>query len=325
MTEADGSTILTYSLLSMAALVILGPILVDLLALFGVRVQLRPKFRVAREAVSPGRWLKFVLGLLSLLVLASLVLNPGWLRILFGVVFLVHFVLFRTLSSYVLRKNPQPPRLWFSMAWATFVLGYVLLPDFGDTEESVMAFFGLVRYRPAIDVMMGLATVLLVLNVVVSVVLWVRTKRISASKDELVVKNVSTIRIAAPAARVWQTLTQPSLVKQWQYGSDLDTTWQVGSPVRFKTVWQDTVFEQWGTVLAFEPHARLQYSLFAPRPGLEDKPENYFTMTYQLTPEDGVVKLEIVQEDGREGATKEPDQGEENPVLAELKKVAERD
>jgi hypothetical protein len=45
--------------------------------------------------------------------------------------------------------------------------------------------------------------------------------------------------------------------------------------------------EQWGTVLEFTPTQKLSYSLFAPRPGLEDKPENYFEMIYSLTSENG--------------------------------------
>jgi hypothetical protein len=63
--------------------------------------------------------------------------------------------------------------------------------------------------------------------------------------------------------------------------------------------------------------------LFAPRPGLEDKPENYFIMSYVLTEESGQTKLEIIQEDNRPNATQEAPQGEENPVLKLLKQLAE--
>lgn len=110
------------------------------------------------------------------------------------------------------------------------------------------------------------------------------------------VKNISQIQIAASLTKVWEALTIPSLVKQWQYGSDLQTNWQIGSPIRFRTVWQETIFEQWGTVLEFQPKNLIRYSLFAPRPNLEDKPENYFTMTYRLTENSNSVSLEIIQD-----------------------------
>ena len=136
-------------------------------------------------------------------------------------------------------------------------------------------------------------------------------------------KNISTISINAPAEKVWDAITKAELVKLWQYGSDLLTTWEIGTEIKFRTEWEDKVFEQWGKVLEVKPYQLVRYSLFAPRPGLEDKPENYFIMNYILTADDSQTKLEIVQEDNRPNAKQEEPQGEENPVLQSLKKVAE--
>ena len=136
-------------------------------------------------------------------------------------------------------------------------------------------------------------------------------------------KNISTITINAPIEKVWDTITRAELVKLWQYGSDLLTTWEIGTEIKFRTEWEDKVFEQWGKVLEVKPNQLVRYSLFAPRPGLEDKPENYFIMNYILTIDNGQTKLEIVQEDNRLNAKQEEPQGEENPVLQSLKKIAE--
>jgi uncharacterized protein YndB with AHSA1/START domain len=135
--------------------------------------------------------------------------------------------------------------------------------------------------------------------------------------------NISTINIKAPIKNVWDAITKPELVKQWQYGSDLITDWKVGSNIRFSTEWQGKIFEQWGKILDVQPNRIIKYSLFAPRPGLEDKPENYFVMSYVLTDENKHIKLEIMQEDNRPGAVQEDPQGEENPLLAALKTLAE--
>src|ERR1700712_5561775 len=115
-------------------------------------------------------------------------------------------------------------------------------------------------------------------------------------------RNISTIRINAVAEKIWQILTKPEFVKQWQYGSNLITDWTIGSNIQFSTEWQGKIFEQWGKVLEMIPGKLIRYSLFAPRPGLEDKPENYFIMNYVLTPEGEYTKLEIIQEDDRPGA-----------------------
>ncbi|MEO6135784.1 MAG: SRPBCC domain-containing protein [Ginsengibacter sp.] len=136
-------------------------------------------------------------------------------------------------------------------------------------------------------------------------------------------KNISTIHINATKSKVWETLTKPELVKLWQYGSDLITNWEVDSDIQFRTEWEGKIFEQWGKVLEVQPTELLKYSLFAPRPDVEDKPENYFIMSYVLTTENGQTKLEIIQEDNRPNAVQEEPKGDENPILQSLKKVAE--
>ena len=123
--------------------------------------------------------------------------------------------------------------------------------------------------------------------------------------------TTSKVTINAPASKVWAALTTPELVKQWQYGSDVITDWKVGSPIKFHSEWEGQVYEQWGKILEVEPNKTLKYTLFAPRPDLEDKPENYFTMAYSLQEADGQTALTITQEDPREQAA--PDtQGEED-------------
>ena len=136
--------------------------------------------------------------------------------------------------------------------------------------------------------------------------------------------NISSITINAPVQKVWETLTQPELVKLWQYGSDLMTDWKVGSDIKFRAEWEGKIFEQWGKVLEIKTNELIKYSLFAPRPGLEDKPENYFIMSYSLSSENGTTKLQIIQDDNRPNAVQEEPQGEENPVLKSLKMIAER-
>ena len=136
--------------------------------------------------------------------------------------------------------------------------------------------------------------------------------------------NVSTILIKATVQKVWDLITKPQYVKLWQYGSDLITDWEIGHDITFSTVWEGTTFHQWGKVLDIKEHEFVSYSLFAPQPGLEDLPENYFIMSYIITALDGQTKLEIIQEDNRTGAVQEEPQGEDNPILKSLKELAEK-
>ena len=136
-------------------------------------------------------------------------------------------------------------------------------------------------------------------------------------------KNISSVNIKASQQKVWETLTRPELVKLWQYGSDVITDWKPGSSIKFNSEWEGKTYEQWGEILETEPYQLIRYSLFAPQPGIEDKPENYYIMSYILSVEEGETKLDIIQEDNRPNAVQEPPQGEENSVMMALKKIAE--
>src|SRR6188768_684564 len=134
----------------------------------------------------------------------------------------------------------------------------------------------------------------------------------------------STVVIRAPAKKVWPALTRPDLVRQWQYGSDLLTTWEVGTPVVFRNEWNGNVFEQWGTVLEFAPESRVKYSLFVPRPDLQDIPEHRFFMTYELAESDGVTSLLVRQDDPRPSLPDESSNANDGPdVLSLLKELVE--
>lgn len=135
--------------------------------------------------------------------------------------------------------------------------------------------------------------------------------------------NISTTILNASIEEVWNALTKPELVKQWQYGSELITDWKTGNEIRFRNEWEGQLFEQWGSILEIVPNQKIKYSLFFPRPELEDKPENYFIMSYILSEESNKVKLQIIQEDNRPGAVQEEPQGDENPILQSLKTLVE--
>jgi uncharacterized protein YndB with AHSA1/START domain len=134
----------------------------------------------------------------------------------------------------------------------------------------------------------------------------------------------ATVKILAPAGKVWLALTNPALVKQWQYSSDLLTTWEVGTSIVFRNEWNGQGFEQKGTVLEFTPTSRLKYSLFFPGPDLQDIPENRFLMTYELTECDVATTLLVRQEDPRPSLPGESSTGDGGPdVLSFLKELVE--
>jgi uncharacterized protein YndB with AHSA1/START domain len=133
------------------------------------------------------------------------------------------------------------------------------------------------------------------------------------------------ITINAPVEAVWRALTDPAAVKQYLHGTNMETTWEVGSPITWKGEWKGKAYEDKGTVLAVEPKKLLRTTHWSPMGGSEDKPENYHTVTYELAERGGETILNLKQDNN--ASREEAEAMAENnwgPVLEGLKAVAEQ-
>jgi uncharacterized protein YndB with AHSA1/START domain len=96
-----------------------------------------------------------------------------------------------------------------------------------------------------------------------------------------------TILIQAPPFTVWDTLTNPNLMKQWMGEPAMEieviTDWQVGHPIVIQG-FHHRKFENRGTVWQFEPTRVLQYDYVSSISALADKPENHTLLEFRLTP-----------------------------------------
>jgi len=106
----------------------------------------------------------------------------------------------------------------------------------------------------------------------------------------------ATITIDVPAAKVWEALTKPELVKQYLFGAEVISDWKVGGPLNYRGEWEGKQYEDKGTILEINPNELLMATYFSPMSGREDKPENYQNVSYKLTENDGITTLEIGQD-----------------------------
>lgn len=134
-----------------------------------------------------------------------------------------------------------------------------------------------------------------------------------------------SITIDAPAAAVWQALTDPEKIREYMHGTTVATDWKVGSPITWSGEWKGNAYEDKGVVLAFEPQKVLSTTYWSSMSGKEDKPENYYRVTYTLDASGDTTTLTL-QQDGNESQDAADAMAENNwgPVLASLKGVAER-
>lgn len=98
-----------------------------------------------------------------------------------------------------------------------------------------------------------------------------------------------------PLEKVWDGMTNPVLIKQYFFGTDLDTSWKVGEPIYFRGIWDGVAYEDKGTVLEFEALKRLTYNYWSSMSGTPDVPENYSEITYEVAEKDGGTLLSITQ------------------------------
>ena len=105
-----------------------------------------------------------------------------------------------------------------------------------------------------------------------------------------------TTTIKASAEQVWNTLTNPDKIQQYLFGSRVDTDWKPGSKANFYIVQDEkqiTIVK--GEVIRCTQNRLLEHTLFPHKSGIEDVPENYIVITYELQQHDGETDLTITQ------------------------------
>jgi uncharacterized protein YndB with AHSA1/START domain len=148
--------------------------------------------------------------------------------------------------------------------------------------------------------------------------LWDKLSHEEFMKEQLKV----SLLIKASIDEVWKGLTDPDLVKQYFFGTMVDSDWKKGSPIFFRGEWEGKKYEDKGTILSIEPGRHVAYSYWSSMSGASDVPENYKVITYTLTPKNGGVELLLTQE--CEPETKEHSKKNWTMVLDGLKKLLEK-
>lgn len=139
--------------------------------------------------------------------------------------------------------------------------------------------------------------------------------------NKFTAKAISTIN--APTSKVWDALTKPDLIKQYLFGTEVNTDWRVGSPITYKGEWEGKVYEDKGEILQIEPEKLLVSTFWSSLAGLPDLPENYKTVHYELSPENGGTRLIIIQDNNASQEEADHSAQNWNTVLDGMKKLLE--
>jgi uncharacterized protein YndB with AHSA1/START domain len=91
-----------------------------------------------------------------------------------------------------------------------------------------------------------------------------------------------SIEINVPIATVWYGLTEPGIIAKYLHGTETITDWKVGSKVVFQGEYEGKTYKDGGIIKEFILHEKISYTYWSSFTGLEDKPENYSLITYEV-------------------------------------------
>ena len=109
------------------------------------------------------------------------------------------------------------------------------------------------------------------------------------------IATTSTSIYSSPSS-VWKALIDPEIVKQYMYGAEVYSDWQVGSTITYKGVWEGRPYEDKGTILEIIPERVLSHTYWSPLSGTDDFEDNYAHVTYHVSEYDDETTLTITQD-----------------------------
>ena len=134
----------------------------------------------------------------------------------------------------------------------------------------------------------------------------------------------SSARIDAPIERVWKAITTPSEIKQWVFGVETESDWQVGGALVHRGEYQGKPYVDKGTILEFEPPRRMVHTHWSDVSGKPDTPDNYQHVAWDLAERDGGTELTITERNLPSDEAADTSEQAWKTALGSLKEVLER-
>jgi uncharacterized protein YndB with AHSA1/START domain len=129
--------------------------------------------------------------------------------------------------------------------------------------------------------------------------------------------------IDAPIEKVWEALVSPESIKQYMFGTDATSDFKVGSAITWKGEWQGRAYEDKGVIQEVVPLSRPQYTHFSPLSGAADLPENYHTVTIDLTSTGDGTTVSLSQDNNATEEARQHSEKNWKMMLDGLKKFLE--
>lgn len=130
--------------------------------------------------------------------------------------------------------------------------------------------------------------------------------------------------INSAPTKVWFALTDKETIKEYFYGTETNTNWQVGSKIVFSGNWNGTLYQDIGFILKNENEKLLQYSYWSSFWGEAPSPNDFSIVTYELSRENNSTHITVTQQGFKDEESKSHSVLAWESLLANLKSLLEK-
>jgi len=135
----------------------------------------------------------------------------------------------------------------------------------------------------------------------------------------------ASVTINAPRAKVWDALVNPETIMQYMPVTSVVSEWKEGSPIVWRSEFQDKPFEVRGTILRSDPERLLEYDhslpIFRPSGGPHSREDR--RVTIELRDSEAQTHVAITEQGNKNKREFEHSEGSWRMVLNGLKALLE--
>lgn len=134
-----------------------------------------------------------------------------------------------------------------------------------------------------------------------------------------------SIRINTKLETLWDILINPEQIKKYLFGTECISDWKEGSPIIFQGEYEGKAYQDKGTIRQLIDEELFEYSYWSSFSGLEDKPDNYSLVTFQIEKLNVQYLLQVTQRGYINEEAQEHGNSAWEEILKQIKMIAESD
>lgn len=137
-----------------------------------------------------------------------------------------------------------------------------------------------------------------------------------------------TVEFKSNKKQIWDLLTNPEKTKQYMFGCEVLSEWNIGSQIiwKGKTENGQEIIHVKGEITEIKNGEKVSFTMLDPNIGIKDIPENYVKLTYELSESESGTVFKLTQDfEGTENAEKRYEESASgwDMVIDIMKKIAD--